>query len=222
MKEKKRKRIFGILQKASKEQWKKEEFEELEYKPTPVKELLTEMKDISELIIDLAYSSVLFDNQEMAEEVKLLEVRMDKLNYDIRMNAMLAARTKEDAEQLAGILQVAEAAETISNTAGDIVKLLKEEKTGPILPKILKKADEQLFRIKVSNESNACDKLIGELNIETETGMRIIAIRRGDFWIYNPDSKTMIRPDDWLITRGTDDGFKDLSKFLQGKMEVLE
>ena len=222
MTEKKKKKIFGILQKSSKEQWKKEEFEELEYEPTSVKELLTEMKDISELIIDLAYSSVLFDNQEMAEEVKLLEVRMDKLNYNIRMMAMMAARTKEDAEQLAGILQIAEAAETISNTAGDIVKLLKEENTGPILPKILKKADEQLFRIKVSKESNACDKKIDDLKIETETGMRIIAIRRGEFWIYNPDSKTYIKSDDWLISRGTDDGFLDLSKFLQGKKEVLE
>ena len=222
MTEKKKKKIFGILQKSSKEQWKKEEFEELEYEPTSVKELLTEMKDISELIIDLAYSSVLFDNQEIAEEVKLLEVRMDKLNYDIRMMAMMAARTKEDAEQLAGILQIAEAAETISNTAGDIVKLLKEENTGPILPKILKKADEQLFRIKVSKESNACDKKIDDLKIETETGMRIIAIRRGEFWIYNPDSKTYIKSDDWLISRGTDDGFLDLSKFLQGKKEVLE
>ena len=85
--------------------WKKEEFSELEYEPTPVKELLTEMKDISELIIDLAYSAVLFDNNDMAEEVKYLDVRMDKLNYDIRMMAMMAARTKEDAEELAGIFQ---------------------------------------------------------------------------------------------------------------------
>jgi len=60
------------------------------------------LKDISELIIDLAYSAVLFDNDEIAEEVKYLEVRMDKLNYDIRMISMMAARTKEDAEQLAG------------------------------------------------------------------------------------------------------------------------
>jgi len=219
---KKRRRIFGILQRSPKEKWKKEEFEELEYEPKSVKELLTEMKDISELIIDLAYSAVLFDNKDIAEEVKYLEVRMDKLNYDIRMMAMMAARTKEDAEQLAGILQVAQAAEAISNTAGDIVKLLTREKTGPILPKILKKSDEQLFRINVLKKSNACNKKIGELKIESETGMRIIAIRRGDFWIYNPDSETDIKSDDWLISRGTDEGYKELSKFLRGELEVLE
>ena len=222
MTEKKKLGIFGRLQRAPKEKWKKEEFSELEYEPTSVKELLTEMKDISELIIDLAYSAALFDNEDISEEVKYLEVRMDKLNYDIRMMAMMAARTKEDAEQLAGILQVAEAAETISNAAGDIVHLLSREKTGPILPKILKQAEEQLFRIKVSKESKACSRKIGDLKVESETGMRIIAIRRGDYWIYNPQSDTSLQADDWLITRGTDEGYKDLNKFLHGELEVLD
>jgi uncharacterized protein with PhoU and TrkA domain len=222
MVEKKRKSIFGRLQRTPKEKWKKEEFTEIEYEPTSVKELLTEMKDISELIIDLAYSAVLFDNKEIAEEVKYLEVRMDKLNYDIRMMAMMAARTKEDAEQLAGILQVAEAAESISNTAGDIVKLLTKEKTGPILPKILKKADEQLYRQKVSESSKEYNKQNSNLKVETETGMRIIAIRRGDCWIYNPQSDTTIKADDWLISRGNDEGYQELNNFLQGKLDVLD
>jgi uncharacterized protein with PhoU and TrkA domain len=222
MTEKKKIDIFGKLQRAPKEKWKKEEFSEIEYEPITVKELLTEMKDISELIIDLAYSAVMFNNEDIAEEVKYLEVRMDKLNYDIRMMAMMAARTKEDAEQLAGILQVAEAAETISNTAGDIVNLLLKEKTGPILPKILKRADEQLFRIKVSTDSKACKQKIGDLKVESETGMRLIAIRRGDCWIYNPQSDTSIQANDWLISRGTEEGYKELSKFLHGELEVLD
>jgi uncharacterized protein with PhoU and TrkA domain len=215
--------IFGRLQRTRKEKWKKEEFSEIEYEPKPVKDILTEMKDISELIIDLAYSAVLFNNEEIAEEVKYLDVQMDKLNYDIRIMAMMAARTKEDAEQLAGILQVAEAAESIANAARDIVNLLSnDEKTGPILPKILKQADEQLFRVKVSNKSKACNKKIGDLKIETESGMRIIAIRRGECWIYNPQSDASIQGDDWLIVRGTFEGHKELNKFLQGEMEVLE
>jgi uncharacterized protein with PhoU and TrkA domain len=221
MTEKKRRRIFGRLQRTPK--WKKEEFTELEYEPTTVKDLLTEMKDISELVIDLAYSAVLFDSDDIAEEVKFLDVRMDKLNYDIRMMAMMAARTKEDAEQLAGILQVAEAAESISNAAGDIANLLSlKEETRPILPKILKKADESIFRIEVSSKSTACDKRIGDLKVESETGMRIIAIRRGECWIYNPRSDTKLKADDWLITRGTDAGFEDLRKFLKGESRVLE
>jgi len=220
-KDKERRSIFGRLQKTPK--WKAEEFTELEYKPTTVKELLTEMKNISELIIDLAYSSIVFDSDEIAEEVKYLEVRMDKLNYDIRMMAMMASRTKEDAEQLAGILQVAEAAESISNAAGDIANLLSfEEKTRPILPKILKQADEKLFRIEVAESSSACNQSIGEIRIESETGMRIICIRRGNCWIYNPQSETHLHAKDWLIVRGTEEGFHDLYDFIIGKTRELQ
>ena len=50
---------------------------------------------------------------------------MDTLLYNIRIKAMLSARTKRDAEQLAGLLQVASSAEAISNAAGDIVNLLE-------------------------------------------------------------------------------------------------
>jgi len=218
---KKRKSIFGKLQRTPK--WKKEEFTEIEYEPKTVKELLTEMKDISELIIDLAYSAILLDNIEIAEEVKYLEVRMDKLNYEIRMISMMAARTKDDAEKLAGILQIAEAAESISNAAGDIANLLTlKSKTGPILPKLLSKAEEKIFRIKVIDKSKACNQKIGDLKIESETGIRIIAIRRGECWIYNPQSDTTIQADDWLITRGTDDGYQEINKFLKGEVKILE
>ncbi len=217
-----KRKIFGILQKTRKNEWKREEFSEIEYEPTSVKELLTEMKNISELIIDLAYSAVLFHNEEIAEEVKYLDVRMDKLNYEIRMMAMMATRTKEDAEQLAGILQVAEAAESISNAAGYIIDLLFRERTGPILPKILKKAEEHIYRIKIFKESKACNQRIGDLRVETETGMRIIAIRRGEYWIYNPDADTILKADDWLIVRGAREGYEELKRFLHGELEVLD
>jgi uncharacterized protein with PhoU and TrkA domain len=219
MKKKEKRSILGRLQRTPK--WKKEEFSEIEYEPTTVKDLLTEMKDISELIIDLAYSAVLFENDEIAEEVKYSEVRMDKLNYDIRIMAMMAARTKEDAEQLAGILQVAQAAEKISNTAGDIVLLLKD-KNKPTISRILNRADEKIFRVRISSNSEACEKKIGDLKIESETGVRIIAIRRDDFWIYNPQSDVILQSKDWLIVRGSDEGYNDLDKFLKGKMKVLE
>jgi uncharacterized protein with PhoU and TrkA domain len=218
-KEKQRHRVIGKIHRTP--LWKKEEFSEIEYEPTPVKDLLTEMKNISELIIDLAYSAVLFHNQEIAEEVRYLEVRMDKLNYDIRIMAMMAARSKEDAEQLAGILQIAQAAEKISNTAGDIILLMKEN-TEPVLPRILAKADERIYRLKITEASQGCDKTIKELNVESETGMRIIAIRRQDYWIYNPQSKNTLEANDIVIARGNDEGYKQLNAFFLGKLEDIE
>jgi len=214
-----RKSFLGRLQRTP--QWKKEELAEIEYEPVSVKELLTEMKDISELIIDLAYSALLFNSTEIAEEVKYLEVRMDRLNYEIRITAMMAARTKEDAEQLAGILQIAQAAEKISNSAGDLLVLMNLQPKD-LLPRILENADERIFRIKVSEQSLACTKSIGSLRIESETGMRVIAIRRKKCWIYNPQSDNTIQANDILIVKGTDEGFENLNDFLQGKQEVLD
>jgi len=214
-----RKSFLGRLQRTP--QWKKEELAEIEYEPVSVKELLTEMKDISELIIDLAYSALLFNSTEIAEEVKYLEVRMDRLNYEIRITAMMAARTKEDAEQLAGILQIAQAAEKISNSAGDLLVLMNLQPKD-LLPRILENADERIFRIKASEQSRACTQSIGSLRIESETGMRVIAIRRKNCWIYNPQSDNTLQANDILIVRGTDEGFENLNDFLQGKQEVLD
>ncbi|MDH5664218.1 MAG: hypothetical protein OEY90_07115, partial [Candidatus Bathyarchaeota archaeon] len=88
--------------------------EKIEYKPISVREALTEMKDLSEIMIDLAYSAALFHSRELAEEVLELEKRVDYLAYMLDMNAMLAARDAEDAEDLIGVTTVAAATDKIS------------------------------------------------------------------------------------------------------------
>ncbi len=200
---------------------KQKMFEEVEYEPTNVKELLTEMKDVSELVTDLAYSAIIFDSKDIAEEVRELESRMDKLLYQIRLTAMLASRTVEDAEQLSGLLQVASAAENISNAAGDIVKLLDTKiENRPFLPSLLQKADEKIRTINIPESSPMKDKTIEELRIESETGVRIITIRRGKKWIYDPDDSTILKENDMLIIRGVEDGYLRLKGFAEGKRRL--
>ena len=48
-----------------------------EEQPRNVKELLVELKDASELMVDLAYAAVFFNEEDLAEEVEELEERMD-------------------------------------------------------------------------------------------------------------------------------------------------
>jgi uncharacterized protein with PhoU and TrkA domain len=203
--------------------WKRAEFEAIEYEPTNVKTLLTEMKDISELIVDLAYSAALYKSKEIEEEVKYLEVRMDKLNYQIRMIAMLAARDPQDAEQLAGVLQIAEAAESISNAAGNIAALVySAEATEPIFSYIVKRSVEKIDRIIVNPKSKACSASLEELEIELKTGCKVIAIRRGEHWIYGPAEATKLEQKDSLLVIGPERGLGDLREFLEGKKEILE
>ena len=196
---------------------RKKEFEEIEYTPTSVKDLLTEMKDISEIIVDLAYSAVIFDCDDMGSEVVELEIKMDKLLYQIRLAAMMATRTVEDAEQLSGILQVASMAENISNAAGDIVKLLEMNLEGRlILPMVLREADEKIKHIFVDKKSSIVNQFIGDLGVESETGARIIAVNRGKRWIYGVDRNFKFKANDRLIVRGVEDGLKEFITYASG------
>ncbi len=200
--------------------YRKKEFEEIEYKPTSVKDLLTEMKDTSELIVDLAYSAVKFDSEDMAKEVRELEFKMDKLLYQIRLAAMLAARTPKDAEQLSGILQVASAAENISNAAGDIVDLVESEiEIRSFLPFVLKDADEKIKPVTVVEGSTIDRRLIGELRVESETGARIIAVKRNKKWFYDVEKTFKIKANDTLIVRGVEDGLLEFQKYAEAKLK---
>lgn len=183
-----------------------------------VKDLLVEIKEKSELIVDLAYSALIFDSEDMAQEVEKLEKEMDELVYKIRIKTMLAANNYEEAEQLSGILQVADAAKNIANAATDIVYILDMDITmRPFLPSLLSQADEKLHVVIVSKDSSIVNRRIGELNIEAETGVRVIAIKRGKKWIYDPEGDVRIKEDDVLIIRGTEDGYQFLDKVARGE-----
>jgi len=193
------------------------EFEELQYEPRSVRELLTEMKDISDVIVDLAYSALIFDSKEMADEVRDLEIRMDKLNYQIRLTAMIASRSLHDAESLTGILQIAEAAQHISDAAGDIVDLISEEiDTRPFLPFVLRNADEKFNAVRVFPESEFVGRTIADSKIETRTGAHIIAIKRRSGWVFDPDPGSIMRGNDIAIIRGTEDGYSRFLKAAKG------
>jgi uncharacterized protein with PhoU and TrkA domain len=191
----------------------REKYEEIEYEATSVRKLLTRMKDVAELIVDLAYSAVIFEDEEIAEEVRYLEAHMDTLNYQIRLACMLAARSIDDAEQLTGTLQVAAAAEHMSNAAGDIVDLLETVDTRPFLPDLLSGGVEKIKLFRVPDDSHLADRTLAENAVETETGMRVIAIRRGERWAFGPDGDEGIQADDTLLMRGTDDGFEHFKRF---------
>ncbi len=180
---------------------------EVEYEPASVKELLAEMKDTAELLIDLSYSAVLLGSDEVAEEVLALEERMDVLQLRARMSLLMASRSTDDAEQLAPVLGVVGAAEKISDAAGDIAKVVIEEIGLPdAMRTALPDAVETLVRATVHDDSEYVDWTLGDINLETETGVRIIAIRRGGDWLMNPDRETRIRADDVLLLRGPNDG----------------
>ncbi len=62
-----------------------------------------ELKDTSELMIDLAYSSLMLNSKELAEEVEQLEERMDQLHTDFELLALTSDFKKEEASGFLGV-----------------------------------------------------------------------------------------------------------------------
>jgi uncharacterized protein with PhoU and TrkA domain len=175
------------------------------YEPVSVKAVLAEMKDTAELLIDLSYSAVLHGSDEVAAEVLELEERMDVLQMQARMSLLLAARNPEDAEGLAPVLGVVGAAEKISDAAGDIAKVVLEDIGVPeAMRTAIPEAAETVVRGQVVAGSRYAGRSLGDANLETATGVRVIAIRRAGEWIVNPDRETTLDAGDVTLLRGTE------------------
>ncbi|HEX9709179.1 MAG TPA: TrkA C-terminal domain-containing protein, partial [Candidatus Thermoplasmatota archaeon] len=196
---------------------------EIEYEPRPVKDLLIEMKDLAELIVDLAYSAVIFDSEELGKEVLALEERMYRLRYLLRIQVMMSTRSIQDAQSMLGVLQVATASGAIANAAGDIVKVLESDlEYRPLTPFILRASGERIRLVTVGGASELVGHTLGELQLETRVGTRIIAIRRGRRWLYAVDSTTRVKPDDHLIVTGTNEGIDPLVEVAAGRQRLDE
>jgi uncharacterized protein with PhoU and TrkA domain len=168
--------------------------ERIEYKPIPVRELFLEMKNLSELMIDLAYSAALFNDKELAEDVLELENRVDTLSYLLEMEIMIAARDAKDAEALTGVSTVSSAADKISDAAADIAAIVTQNiGVHPIVSEIFEKVEERLTRAKVNEDSIFVGKNIGELDLAARMGADIIAICRNKDWIINPKKQCRLR-----------------------------
>ena len=198
-------------------------FEKIEYKPIPVRELLLDMKNLSELMIDLAYSSALFNDKELAQEILELEERVDTLAYLLDMEIMVAARDPKDAEALVGVSIVAAATDKISDAAADIAGVVTHNiGVHPIVGAIFEKVEEHLTKATVKEGSAIAGKQIGKLDLASRMSVDIIAIRRNKDWIINPVDKEKLLKGDILITRGAPQGVKDFKELAEGSLAQLE
>src|ERR1051325_2837243 len=93
-------------------------------RPRNLKTMLSEAKDASELMVDLAYAALYFGDSDMAEEVFELETKLSALVHEMRATCVVAARSPRDADAMASVLQVISAIESIGDAAVDIGKIV--------------------------------------------------------------------------------------------------
>ena len=172
-----------------------------------VKDLLAESKDTSELMVDLAYAAVFFADTKLAEEVDRLEQLMGTYSRELRLISILAARSREDAEALTDVLHLASCIEQIADAAVGIARVVSDVLGIPDALRVdLRHADEVSGRVRVRAGSSCVGHSLRELELPTETGMWVIAIRRGTEWEFGPAADSMIGENDVLLFRGPEEG----------------
>jgi uncharacterized protein with PhoU and TrkA domain len=173
--------------------------------------MLSEVKDLSELMVDLAYAALYFGDPDMAEEVDELEERMDEMVHDMRAICVMAVRDPRDADAMASVLQVVSSIERIGNAAVDIARIVTHRLGIPReLVADLSNAEEVSHRVRVREGSHLARRLLAELELPVQTGMRIVAIRRGRDWITDVEGEEILVPGDVLFLRGSPAGIPRL------------
>ncbi|GAB6134807.1 potassium channel family protein [Thermococcus prieurii] len=170
-----------------------------------IRNCLVEMKDLSALMIDLAFSSVMYNSEDIAEEVYLLEEKMDDLTLKVKKLALRLAKKEEDPESLLSIIDLADINERISDAAYGIADIiLRDIEPHPIIQKIMEDTEEELGRVTVRPGSVLIGKTLEQLKLPSKIGTRILAIKRGERYIYNPGRKDTIEEGDVLIAVSSD------------------
>ncbi len=196
--------------------------EEIRYRPISVRDLLTELQTTTTLMIDLAYSAVLFNDSELADEVIELEEKVQDLRTTLLMNTAIVIKDAEDAEVMVGILQMGTAADMISHAAGNVARIvLLGLGVDPYIIEAFTKTQERLVRVKVLPGSILAKKTLGKLRLETNIGVNVITVRRGKELLINPNAKTLLMEGDVLIARGSDVGISELDKLAKGELKAV-
>jgi len=182
-----------------------------------------EIKDKSELMVDLAYSSLLYDNKTIAKEVYDLENLIDTLYQNLQRGFLEdVQKGKLTVDDALTLMKLAHAGEQIADAAQEIADVeLRDVELHPILKMSIRESDVVFTRVQVKPRSILCGKTLGDLKLGSETGMLVIAMRHKDRWLYGPNKNTKIDPDDILFAKGPEDGEKHLIDLATGKTNEI-
>ncbi len=188
-----------------------------------VESMLLELKDTSEFMVDLAYSSLLYNNVEIAEEVIFLEGKMDELCIQIQQYIENIGREHpEEIAKFSFVLRLQMAIEDIANAAASIADVvLRGLGEHPVIQMSIQESEATIEMATVSEESILVGKTLGQLALGSHTGMYIIAIKRGSQYIYGPSRETVIEAGDVLIAKGPEESADFFLDLAEGKETEL-
>jgi uncharacterized protein with PhoU and TrkA domain len=137
---------------------------------------------------------------------------MDKLHTDFELLALTSGFKKEEASGFLGLIRLGVATERIADAAAEMAEVvLRDIEPHPVLKLAIKEAEETVTQACVSEGSPLINKTLKEARVPEETGMWILAIKRGETSL-RPKPYIKIQLGDVLLASGYAEGVEDLQK----------
>lgn len=174
-------------------------------------------------MVDLAYSSVIYDNKDIAKEVNELEDFIDALNAELQELAINDVKNDDlEVNEALVMIQLGIASEMIADAAREIADVeLRDVELHPIIRESILESKEILMRAIISPSSILKDKKLGDIELASKTGMWIIAIKRKSKWIYGAEGDTILKEEDIIFARGAKEGREHFMALTEGKEKEI-
>ncbi|MCK4234172.1 hypothetical protein KAX75_07065 [candidate division WOR-3 bacterium] len=186
-----------------------------------VKEILVKMRSLSQLMVDIGFAAIMEDDVDLAHEAAKIKRELKDLSYNLRIESLMVSRlsrnTEREIPQIANLLQIGVATKEISDGIDDLIEIvIRDVGVHPVI-NLAYRREIRTMKLVVEKNSILDGKKLRQVEIDDVTGFNIIAVRRGDEWITEPEGSTKIVADDVLIIKGKDVSIRKVQEYVKEK-----
>lgn len=186
---------------------------ELRYKPIPLAELLSQLKNLSQILMSLAYCSIFFNDDTLYMEMMELDDKIDYLKSLMIMQASLAIRGGEDAERMLSVFDMAASVDKMSEVSLDIAKLAYENLSIDIGDYLfINSATNFIYVIEIGINSPFNGKTIREALDLVKQIFDVVAVKRGRSFIISPSEDYTFGLEDKIYIKGFTETIRNILK----------
>ena len=193
-----------------------------ENEPTSVKDILIKMKTLSEICVDLSFASLLYSDKLVAEQVLLIEEKIDALYKKLLDRLSVSIKSLSQAEQLRIYYIIGEANNIISDSAADMASLvLMDYQIEDEIKYVQRHMDQIVDLVELEQSSVLCKKTELDADLHDLIGVDVVAIVRPDVGLLT-EYDTIMKCGDLLIFRGPLYSVNEFIALARGETATVE
>jgi uncharacterized protein with PhoU and TrkA domain len=186
---------------------------------TEIERILADLIDTTEMMIELAYTSLIYNNSDIAAEVVEMEKQVDKHHLKLELEALRLKHRRPDEKMILGLIRLGLICEMLSDAAASIADVvLRGLKADEILKTAIEEAEDTVLMKKVEKGSPLSGRSIGDTKLDDRFNVKVLAIKRGRAWRYEPSNVIVMEPGSVIIASGAKDSVEAVNELCQKPM----